>query len=38
MGAAARAWAVSECAHDRRVEALAPLAAGDLSVLSTAGA
>ncbi len=36
MGAAARSWAEAECAHDRRVELLAPLAAGDLSTLSTA--
>ncbi len=36
LGAAARAWAVADCAHERRVELLAPLAAGDLSVLSTA--
>jgi phosphatidylinositol alpha-1,6-mannosyltransferase len=34
MGAAAREWAASECTYERRVELLAPLAAGDLSVLS----
>jgi phosphatidylinositol alpha-1,6-mannosyltransferase len=32
MGAAARGWAV-ECSYDARVAQLAPLAAGDLSVL-----
>jgi len=35
LGTAARAWAVAECAHERRVERLEPLAAGDLSVLTT---
>ena len=37
LGAAARAWAESECSYDRRVEPLARLAAGDLGVLRTTG-